>query len=228
MSLNSEVIQGWTFVYDTDTTQITPSADGTHTQFNITWTDTEFSSHQSLTSIYAFEPWNDADSFGLRQTVEFQVANATSSNWQSFTAMLSDLDMGFESDPAFHPAYAHWHNVTADNFPDQTVSAWTNTWSQVFTDPTSQTQGPSAATFSVEGNVPTGSTVTWGTPGERDLVLHQLEHAGFNDSFVITMWANREDPPAETIEPLASGVLNTADPIALLDLPTAFASDWLM
>lgn len=191
MSLNSKSVQGWTFIYDRDTAEITPSTDGTHTTLDITFTDATYLS-DGLSSMYVMEPFRDADSAtGLRQTVEIRLHNGSSFNFDSFTVMLTDLDFGFESDPSVHPTYAHWHNATTDNFPGYSLTATTNQFSAVSTAP-GYFGGPSAAHFWTDGIVAPGTTVVWGTAGASDLVLHQRENIGFNDSFLLSYWISQE------------------------------------
>jgi hypothetical protein len=91
MLLNAKTVQGWTFLHDRDTAEITASADGTHIALDITHTDATYRS-DGFSHISGMEPFRDADSAtGLRQTVEITLHNATSGDFRHFTVMTADL-----------------------------------------------------------------------------------------------------------------------------------------
>ncbi|WP_264185411.1 calcium-binding protein [Roseicella aerolata] len=135
---------------------------------------------------------------GLRTDIELTITNALGVLWTGFDIQLAPGSGAL--DPAqFHPGYAHFHQVTRDNFRAFTIGT-TDTLGRPAGDGNSTTL-PVPANIQLNGTVAAGVTAHWGLYDDPDfvpdpnnpnafpppLVLHQRTYADHEDGFFILL-----------------------------------------
>ena len=188
----------WTFVHPDDVTvaTTTDAQGGLHLGIGLTYDQSDlFNNPHGMVAIEVREPAGNGTSSaagGLRTALQIAVANGLGTDtvaggtaWTGF-----DITLAYTGSPldqqVFHPGYAHFDNATAANFPGLAVTTSTPTFAGAG-DGSSGPPPAIPANIHLEGRIPFGKVLTWGTAGEPDLVLHQRTFADHDDSFFILL-----------------------------------------
>ncbi|MDO9713936.1 calcium-binding protein [Paracraurococcus lichenis] len=133
---------------------------------------------------------------GLRTDIEFTITNQLGADWSGFDILLAP-SLGPLDPSQFHPGYAHFHQVTRDNF--RAFAIETTGPAGVAAGDGNSTATAIPADIHLTGTVANGTTVHWGLYDDPDfvpstpsdfptpLVLHQRTYADHDDSFFILL-----------------------------------------
>lgn len=227
----------WTLIHPDDVTITTTMVSPTQQLLNIslTYDQSDFLDNSlNAVDIQFKEPegnGNSGLSGGIRTALQLNVTNglgtdtlAGGTEWTGFDITLAPAS-GPRDAQALHSGYAHFHNVTAANFPNLAVSmtgpsGLPTTEQPVGTDASGNPIFATPANIHLDGAIPFGSAHTWGTAGDPDLVLHRSTYADQDDGFFMLLSPHVSDAdrakllPSEGPDNLLGGA--EGDHIALL------------